>query len=60
MTVSPLSQGTDYETLANRFRPLFRQIATGNVVREQGRDLPRESILLLKQAGFGAVRVPVE
>lgn len=60
MTTSPLSVGTDYETLANRFRPLFRQIAAGNVEREQGRDLPRESIQILKQAGFGAVRVPVE
>ena len=29
MTASPLSVGTDYETLANRFRPLFRKIAAG-------------------------------
>lgn len=55
-----LSVGTDYETLANRFRPIFRQIAAGNVERERARELPYEPIRWLKQAGFGAVRVPVE
>jgi alkylation response protein AidB-like acyl-CoA dehydrogenase len=57
---NPLSEGTDYETLANRFRPLFRQIAAGTVEREQARSLPDEPIRWLKQAGFGAVRVPVQ
>ena len=60
MSQNPLSVGTDYETLANRFRPLFRQIAAGTVEREQARDLPFEPIRWLKEAGFGAVRVPVE
>ena len=60
MTVSPLSVGTDYETLAKRFRPLFRRIAAGTLEREQARELPHEPIRWLKQAGFGAVRVPVE
>ena len=60
MTASPLSVGTDYETLANRFRPLFRKIAAGNIGREQARELPYEPVRWLKQAGFGAVRVPVE
>ncbi|MBW3506451.1 MULTISPECIES: acyl-CoA dehydrogenase family protein [unclassified Pseudomonas] len=60
MTASPLSAGTDYETLANRFRPLFRKIAAGNVEREHARELPYEPIRWLKQAGFGAIRVPVE
>ena len=60
MTASPLSVGTDYEALANRFRPLFRKIAAGNVGREQARELPYEPVRWLKQAGFGAVRVPVE
>lgn len=55
-----LSVGTDYEALAQRFRPLFRQIAAGTVEREQARQLPYEPIRWLKQAGFGAVRVPVE
>ena len=60
MSQNPLSVGTDYETLANRFRPQFRQIAAGTVEREQARDLPFEPIRWLKEAGFGAVRVPVE
>jgi alkylation response protein AidB-like acyl-CoA dehydrogenase len=60
MSQNPLSVGTDYETLANRFRPLFRQIAAGTVEREQARDLPFEPVRWLKEAGFGAVRVPVE
>ena len=60
MTASPLSVGTDYEALANRFRPLFRKIAAGNIGREQARELPYEPVRWLKQAGFGAVRVPVE
>ncbi|MGI4840003.1 MAG: acyl-CoA dehydrogenase family protein [Janthinobacterium lividum] len=57
---NPLSEGTHYEALANRFRPLFRQIVAGNVEREQSRSLPYEPIRWLKQAGFGAVRVPVQ
>lgn len=57
---NPLSEGTHYEALANHFRPLFRQIAAGNVEREQSRSLPYEPIRWLKQAGFGAVRVPVQ
>ena len=60
MSQNPLSVGTDYETLANRFRPLFRQIAAGTVEREQARDLPFEPIRWLKEAGVGAVRVPLE
>lgn len=56
MTASPLPVGTDYETLANRFRPLFRKIAAGTLEREQARELPHEPIRWLKQAGFGAVR----
>ena len=59
MSQNPLSVGTDYETLANRFRPLFRQIAAGTVEREQARELPYEPIRWLKEAGLGAIRVPV-
>ncbi|HEX8593058.1 MAG TPA: acyl-CoA dehydrogenase family protein [Pseudomonas sp.] len=57
---NPLSLGTDYETLANRFRPIFRDISAGNVEREKNRALPYEPIGWLKEAGFGAVRVPKE
>lgn len=58
--INPLSVGTDYETLAARFRPVFQRIAAGAVEREQTRSLPHEPIQWLKQAGFGAVRVPEE
>ncbi|WP_025993571.1 acyl-CoA dehydrogenase family protein [Pseudomonas viridiflava] len=57
---NPMSLGTDYETLAHRFRPIFREISAGAVEREKGRALPHEPIAWLKQAGFGAVRVPKE
>jgi alkylation response protein AidB-like acyl-CoA dehydrogenase len=58
--INPLSTGTDYEVLAVRFRPIFQRIAAGAVEREQTRSLPYEPIQWLKDAGFGAVRVPVE
>ncbi len=56
----PLSRGTDYEQLAARFRPIFHRIAEGAVERERGRTLPYEQVAWLKEAGFGAVRVPIE
>ncbi|RBH55211.1 MULTISPECIES: acyl-CoA dehydrogenase family protein [Pseudomonas] len=58
--INPLSLGVDYEPLAERFRPIFARIAAGALEREQSRNLPHEPIQWLKQAGFGAVRVPVE
>lgn len=57
---NPLSTGTDYEALAARFRPIFARIAEGTVARERERTLPHEQIRWLKEAGFGAVRVPKE
>ncbi|WP_297830967.1 acyl-CoA dehydrogenase family protein [Pseudomonas sp.] len=59
-TLNTLSVGTDYETLAERFRPIFARIAEGAVERERNRTLPFEPIKWLKEAGFGAVRIPVE
>ncbi|MCI0995955.1 acyl-CoA dehydrogenase family protein [Pseudomonas corrugata] len=55
-----LSTGTDYEALAERFRPIFARIQAGALAREQSRSLPYEQVKWLKEAGFGAVRVPVE
>lgn len=55
-----LSLGSDYELLAQRFRPIFQKIADTALQREQQRELPYEPIQWLKQAGFGAVRVPVQ
>ncbi|MGZ0783550.1 acyl-CoA dehydrogenase family protein [Pseudomonas saponiphila] len=58
--INPLSLGVDYEPLAERFRPIFQRIAAGAVEREHSRTLPHEPIQWLKEAGFGALRVPVE
>jgi alkylation response protein AidB-like acyl-CoA dehydrogenase len=48
---------TDDE-LAARFRPLFERIADGALEREQQRSLPHEAVALLRDAGFGALRIP--
>ncbi|MEO3988958.1 acyl-CoA dehydrogenase family protein [Pseudocitrobacter cyperus] len=55
-----LSTGTDYETLAARFRPIFERISDESVAREINRTLPYEPIRWLKEAGFGTVRLPRE
>ena len=54
-----LSLGAHYEQVAGKFRPIFERIAEGALAREKNRTLPYEPIQWLKQAGFGAVRVPV-
>jgi len=51
--------GTDYETLAARFRPIFERIAEGASAREKDHRLPYAEIKELAAAGFGALRVPV-
>ncbi|WP_322014674.1 acyl-CoA dehydrogenase family protein [Paraburkholderia sp. J12] len=58
-TDTGLSTGTDYETLARRFRPIFAEIAHGAAQRDHERILPHDAIAALKAAGFGAVRIPV-
>lgn len=50
----------DTGALKARFRPLFARIAEGAVRRERERILPFEEIGWLKEAGFTALRVPVE
>ncbi|ENX09153.1 hypothetical protein [Acinetobacter courvalinii] len=54
-----LALGAHYEQVAGKFRPIFKRIAEGALAREKDRTLPYEPIQWLKQAGFGAVRVPV-
>ncbi|GAA2620950.1 acyl-CoA dehydrogenase family protein [Dactylosporangium fulvum] len=49
-----------YERLADRFRPTFAKIAEGAVTRELDRELAHEAVGLLRDAKFGAVRVPAE
>lgn len=53
-----LSLGADYEAVAAKFRSIFERIAATALEREHQRRLPHEEIDWLKQAGFGAVRVP--
>lgn len=55
-----LSITANYEKVAAKYRPIFEQIAEGTLAREQQRSLPYEQINWLKQAGFGALRVPVK
>ncbi|WP_297004201.1 acyl-CoA dehydrogenase family protein [uncultured Corynebacterium sp.] len=46
--------------LAARFRPVFDGIALGAADRDRNRELPHEQIRQLRDAGFTALRVPVE
>lgn len=55
-----LSITANYEKVAAKYRPIFEKIAEGTLIREQQRALPYEQINWLKQAGFGALRVPVK
>ena len=58
--IEDIALDADYEKVASKYRPIFEQIAQGTVAREQQRSLPYEQINSLKQAGFGALRVPVK
>lgn len=49
----------DYEDLAAPFRPVFARIADGAVEREINRELPHAEVGWLRDAGFGAVRIPI-
>lgn len=52
--------GPGYEALAGKYRPIFGRIADTALARERERRLGREAIQWLKEAGFGAARVPAE
>lgn len=52
--------GDGYEVLAASFRPIFAEIARRAAVRDLERDLPHDAIQRLKEAGFGAIRLPKE
>lgn len=49
----------ELRALRRRFAPVLAQIADGALRRELDRELPADEVALLKQTGFGAVRVPV-
>src|SRR5689334_19709438 len=59
-----LDQSTRPRTLLADLRatyaPLLEEIAAGTVQRELDGELPTEQVRRLKEAGFGAVRVPAE
>lgn len=55
-----VASAADYLAIANKYRPIFTRIAEGVLSRERSRVLPFEQIEWLKEAGFGAVRVPIE
>jgi alkylation response protein AidB-like acyl-CoA dehydrogenase len=50
---------TDAE-LTERFSPVYARIAAGALDREADRRLPAEEVGLLRDAGFGRIRVPAE
>lgn len=52
--------GDNYETIAGKYRPIFGRIAATALQREKERRLGTDAIQWLKEARFGAVRVPVE
>lgn len=56
-TVSPTPTDAD---LAARFRPVLDGIALGAADRDRNRELPHEQVRQLRDAGFTALRVPVE
>jgi len=47
-----------WDELAARFRPIFARIAEGAIERELKRELAYEAVGWLREAGFGAVRIP--
>ncbi|AYF75449.1 acyl-CoA dehydrogenase [Nocardia yunnanensis] len=59
MTSTAASTPTDTDLDAT-FGPIFQRIAHDAVAREIDRRLPYEEVGWLREAGFGALRVPVE
>lgn len=56
----PVAPSPAYPGLHARFAPSFAEIAKGSLARELDGELPYEPVRLLKEAGFGAIRVPIE
>lgn len=48
----------DFNDLAARFRPVFDTIREGAAARDRDRQLPHEAVALLRDSGFGKLRVP--
>ncbi|WP_158930490.1 acyl-CoA dehydrogenase family protein [Acidisphaera sp. S103] len=64
MTMAANAWGTPpsltYDRLAEPFRPIFQRIAAEAVQRDRERRLPHDQLAWLRQAGFTALRIPVE
>jgi alkylation response protein AidB-like acyl-CoA dehydrogenase len=58
-TIAPTQSGTSTVELLALFRPVFDRIARGAVERDTTRRNPHAEVEWLKQARFGALRVPV-
>ena len=54
-----LPQPPAYEQLAERFRPVFARIAEHAAQRENERALAYDAVAWLREANFGALRVPL-
>ena len=48
------------DELWSRFGPTFEFVAEANVERERAREFPHDQVRWLKDAGFGALRIPKE
>jgi alkylation response protein AidB-like acyl-CoA dehydrogenase len=48
------------EAARARFRPIFDEIATGTITREQNHELPHAEVDALRDAGFGRVRLSID
>lgn len=57
---TPSILGPAYEAIADKYRPVFARIQATALEREQQRQLGHEPVQWLKDARFGALRVPVE
>lgn len=55
---TPWRHDTAYEQLAMAYRPIFEQIGINALAREQSRQPSPEEFCLLKEAGFGRLRIP--
>jgi alkylation response protein AidB-like acyl-CoA dehydrogenase len=53
-------QPPSYEQLAERFRPVFVRIAEHAARRENERELAHDAVNWLREARFGALRVPLD
>ncbi|SDU46665.1 acyl-CoA dehydrogenase family protein [Gordonia westfalica] len=60
VSASTSAAGTTDERLDEVFAPIFARIAEGAVAREDDRRLAHDEVSWLREARFGALRVPVE